>query len=87
MTPIKGMCFDEETKLLSEKGWVGIDDLNLGDKIFTVNKETLKTELKEVDFIYRGKSEKPMIEMKGKGFNSLTTHDHRWFVQNRSSKK
>jgi len=85
MTPIKGMCFDEETRLLSKSGWVGIDDLSIGDSIFTINKDTLEMELKPVDFIYKDLADKPMVSMRCQGFDSLTTEDHRWFVRNKST--
>lgn len=87
MTPVKGMCFDEETLLMAKRGWVGIDDLEIGDEIYTVNKKTLELELKPVDFVYRGTADKLMISMHNVGFDSLTTDDHRWFVKNKKSGK
>lgn len=87
MTPIKGMCFDDKTRILAKDGWVGIDELEVGDSIFTINKDSLELELREVDFIYRGVTNKPMVRMTCRGFDSLTTEDHRWFVKEKHSGK
>lgn len=87
MTPLNGICFDEETKLLSKNGWKGIDELNVGDFIYTINQKTLELELKEVDDLYRDFTNKPMYSIKCQGFDALTTFDHRWFVKNKRSQK
>lgn len=87
MTPINGMCFDEETKILSPRGWLGIDDIKKGENIFTVNKETLKVESKVADFIYKGVTDKKMVSLKCQGFDALVTEDHRWFVKSKRTGK
>lgn len=81
LTPVNGMCFDEETFILSPRGWLGIDDMRIGDEIYTLNRDTHLLELKEVDFVYRGAG-RPLVSMKCRGFNALVTENHRWWVKN-----
>ena len=84
MTPTEGMCFDEQTRLMTPKGWAGIDDLKVGDMIFTLNRETHDIELKPVTFIYRGAA-KDMYSLRCQGFDAVTNGKHRWWVQNKVS--
>lgn len=86
MTPVQGMCFDEKTKILSPRGWLGIDDMKIGESIYTLNKETIKIEEKPVDYIHKSKSNS-LVSMNCRGFDALITKDHRWFVRSKATGK
>lgn len=88
MTPIRGLCFDDETEILSEKGWVNYKSVNLGDNILTlsISKEIL--EWKPVEGLYANLNYNgPMVSMKCQGFDALVTPDHKWPVINDTTDK
>lgn len=80
-TPLHGIYFNEETEILSEKGWVSYDEICLGDKALTLNCNSGLLEWKPIDTTYCDfQYDGPMISMQGKGFNALVTPDHKWPV-------
>lgn len=86
MTPIHGMCFDKETEVLSEKGWVNYEDLSIGDKLLSFNKETKNLEWKETIGLYVNKAYMgDMISLHCQGFDAFVTPDHKWPVISRSN--
>jgi hypothetical protein len=38
-------CLDDETQVLTEKGWRGIDEVEVGDRVWSMNRETGRLEL------------------------------------------
>ncbi len=82
-------CVDEETELLSRKGWLKWNELKKNEEIFTLNKETGKSEWKKVEDIFkRSVKNKELISIKRKNgsFSALTTKDHKWLVSTPWSK-
>lgn len=48
-------CFTRDTKILTAEGLKTVDELKIGDKVYSFNKETLKTEIDEcIDIIKKG---------------------------------
>ncbi len=48
---------------MSDKSLKKIKDIKIGDKVYTINEETKKKEIKEVEFIYKNLSKQPMYEL------------------------
>ena len=50
-------CFVAGTKVLTEDGMKNIEDIEIGQKVYTINTDTNERELKEVTNIFRGTSD------------------------------
>lgn len=51
-------CFTRDTKILTTNGLKTVDELKIGDKIYSFNEETLRTEIDEcVDIIKKGSND------------------------------
>jgi len=78
-------CLDDKTEALTQRGWVnGFYDLLPGDKLLTKNAATGELEWQHVFRIQRYPNYLgPIVEFKTKNFNSVTTPEHRWLVNDR----
>ena len=74
-------CADSETEILTERGFLSVDDLEVGDIALTLNHETGVSEWQPVEgvAIFDVENE-PMASMWSKTHSSLTTLNHRWPV-------
>ncbi len=72
-------CADEETEILTRRGWVTYGDLDVGEDVMTLNMDTGLGEW--------GRTEKvnvfpvvnqELVRMEGASHSSLTTPNHRW---------
>ncbi len=79
-------CYDEKTRALTTDGLKGFSELRKGDKVFSINPETLQIEVKSVEKViiqdYKGK----MIHFKNKRVNIKVTPNHRMFISTRKRK-
>lgn len=81
-------CLDEETEALTQRGWVRGFDLKKDDVLLTKNAESgalewqQMTDLKQWDD-YTG----PLVEIRSRSFNAVSTPNHRWLVRDKSSGK
>lgn len=73
-------CVDEETELLSEKGWVKYNDVAIGDDIFTINQHTGMSEWSTVEEVFIKKVDTQMVSLKTNKFDALVTPNHRWLL-------
>lgn len=72
-------CVDEETEILTIRGWASYCDLKIGDTVLTLNHESGLSEWQEVSAVNILPFEKrTVLRMEGKLHSSLTTLDHRW---------
>jgi phage terminase large subunit-like protein len=72
-------CVDKETEILSQRGWLQYDELKVGDIVLTLNKLG-KAEWQKCQKVNVFEKEGKMVEIKLRGHNSLTTHNHKWLV-------
>lgn len=81
-------CVDEETEILSERGWIQHTDLVVGDRVLTKNIETGILEWQPVleKFVYPD-YEGDVYHMNHKSFSAVCTPNHRWIVFNKHSKE
>lgn len=78
-------CADEETEILTERGWLRHYDLAVGDVALTFNAETGLSEWQPVRKVFRyERKRRTMLSMEGRGHSSLTTLAHRWPVAHRA---
>lgn len=75
-------CVDEKTEALSQRGWVTHEDLQPGDRILTFDRETRESYWEMVDSVNRYTvSGQPMVSLESRSHSSLTTPNHRWWVE------
>ncbi len=87
-TPTEGLCFDEETEILTEYGWRRWDEVSLGEKIITYNMKYNHLEWDDIIGIYRNSDYKgKMYYLYNKNFDAFVTPEHRWVVNNHKTKK
>jgi len=87
LTPANHICFDERTKVLSENGWVGHNEIKEGDNVLTLNMDNGSVEWEQVDLIYRNDFNGELSQLKCQGFDALVTDNHRWPVEMPSGKR
>lgn len=73
-------CFDKETEVLTERGWLNVKEVNESDKCLSREPNTNKLDwvpvVGLVNYHYEGK----MYQYKGKNIDLLVTPNHRLFV-------
>lgn len=76
---IVGPCVDEETEILSQRGWLTYRQLQVGDQVLTLNQQGLAEWQPCLDVkTYTGLH--AMTRIQQRGHDSFTTPHHRWLV-------
>jgi hypothetical protein len=76
---IVGTCADEETEILTKRGWLSYEQLMIDDVTLTLNDKG-KAEWQPIEDIVINRGVHRMIHIKQRGHDSLTTPYHRWLV-------
>ena len=79
-------CFIEGTLVLTSIGLVKIEDIKVGDEVYSYNEETNKKELKKVKRIFRNKTNEWLhltIKTKDKEEEIICTKNHRIYINNK----
>lgn len=74
-------CVDEQTEILSKRGWLKYKDLTLNDKILTLSKDDGKSRFTKVEEIFQKEVKMDLVSFEGRNFSALTTPNHRWIVR------
>lgn len=75
-------CADEETEILSKRGWLSYDRLVQGEDVLTLNTFTGMAEWQPADSVHVFNAiNQKLISFEGKAHSSLTTANHRWPVK------
>jgi len=73
-------CFDEETEVLTERGWKNFKDISMNDRLATLNLPTKNLEFqlpkRLIKSLYAGK----MLRMKARWVDLLVTPNHKMVV-------
>jgi len=81
---INHWCVPEATQILTRDGWKTYDQLKRGEEVMTLDHHTGLPEWGPCEEISTWNVlAEPMVEIKGEGHHSLTTHAHRWPVRSR----
>lgn len=76
-------CFDKETDVYTNKGWLSFSELTGDEMFFSINPETLEPNfvkaVKHIKYRYKGE----MIHFYNKCFDSMVTPGHQMFYKNR----
>ena len=76
-------CADTETEVLSRRGWLRHDQLNVGDTIYTVNIDTGLAEWQEVKEVFAKHYDGNLVSMESRHISALVTANHRWATTNK----
>jgi len=78
--PAHPNCYDEETEVYTNKGWMHFKDLQGDELILSINPDTKEIEwvpfIAKVVYQYKGK----MIHFKNRSFDLMVTPDHRMYI-------
>lgn len=82
-----GFCVDEQTEILTRRGWLTHDEVRVGDESLAIDPDTGEASWQSIQSVYRERFDGiPMVHMKGQSFDALTTPHHRWLTQGDSGK-
>lgn len=76
-------CADPSTEVLSRRGWLTYDQLQVGDLVYSVNVETGKAQWSPVREVFAKRYTGEMVSIEGRSFSALVTSNHRWAVTNK----
>ena len=77
-------CYDQETEVLTKRGWLSFGELVLEDHVATLNPETLQVEWQKPSEIIWRKYTGPMVHFYSRNsFDLLVTPDHKMFFDTR----
>jgi len=81
-------CFDENTELLTKRGWTTYKDISLSDEIATKNPETEKLEYQHPEELFIKNYIGPMYHFKTRTVDQFVTPDHSlWLSKYNDGKK
>lgn len=69
-------CFDEETEVFTNKGWIRFSDLRGDEKFYTLNINNKITEWQNAIHYFKKRHKGSMIELSGYSSNLVVTPDH-----------
>ena len=72
-----GMCLSEDTEILTRDGWVGINDVRLGQVALTLNRQRDLLEWKPINKIHKYNHFKQLINVRNRNVDILATPEHR----------
>lgn len=74
-------CLDEETEILSQKGWRRWDQIEQGSEVITFDPENETYQIEQVQRLIVHDHDGPMISVEQRGLSMLMTPDHRVVLQ------
>lgn len=77
------LCVDTDTMILTRRGWLTCEQVQPGDRAYSLNPATGLGEWDEVIGVYRKHRRRVMMSMQSATHSSVTTDDHRWLVRDR----
>jgi hypothetical protein len=76
-------CADTETEVLSKRGWLKHNQLNVGDTIYTVNIDTGLAEWQKVKEVFAKHYDGNLVSIESRHISALVTSNHRWATTNK----
>lgn len=73
-------CVDETTEILTRRGWLTHEQVQVGDEALAVDPATGLASWQPIEDIYRSHRDGEMVLMESQVHSSLTTPTHRWLV-------
>lgn len=80
---LNDLCFVAGTKVITPSGFANIEDLKIGDSVFSRNQETGEIEVKEIVQVYKSNYENDVIKIYTNYANVEATLNHKFYEKNR----
>lgn len=74
-------CVDTETEILTPRGWLRYDEVQPGDEALAIDPDTGTSGWEVITDVFREHRQTPMVAMRGRLHDSLSTPDHRWITR------
>ena len=71
-----GHCFDEETEILTERGWLRYESIDRADRVMTLNRVTDKLEFNDIEQIHLYTNYKELLHCKSQCCDIMVTPEH-----------
>ena len=78
------LCYDEQTEVLTTRGWIYIKDVTLEDNVATLNPDTLEFDYLKPSKVMAYDHDGSMYKIKTQLIDLLVTPNHRMFVKRRN---
>ena len=75
-------CFDDQTEVLTKRGWLTEDQMTSDDEAWTINPETSRGEWCQIEAVHRYEWHDDLISIEGQSVSALVTPNHRWLLTN-----
>lgn len=79
-------CVDEQTEVLSKRGWLKNTEVKEGDFIYTLNIKNGIAEWKPVNNIFNKHYDGELVSMESRHFSALVTANHKWAIEKNNKK-
>ena len=81
-----GFCLSEDSELLSRRGWLSYDQVEVGEDILTFDPKTGTTRWSPVEHLYVDQMyDGPMVHIENRSIDALVTANHRWLVRHHTN--
>lgn len=77
-------CVDPETEMLTARGWMRYEDLEVGELVYTADIDSGMAGWQPLQAVNVFDHDGKMLALEGQQHSSLTTDNHRWFVSQRT---
>jgi hypothetical protein len=78
---VQPSCVDEQTEILTQRGWVTCHSLDAGDVVLVLDPRTREICWEPVLSVRRCGHDGPLTHWKSQKMDALTTADHRWLTE------
>src|SRR6266702_7071588 len=78
---VQPFCVDEQTEILTQRGWITHHSLEAGDRVLSLDPETREILWEPVISVHRFEHDGPLTRWKSQRMDALTTPNHRWLVE------
>jgi hypothetical protein len=80
-SPAYALCLSEDTEILTVRGWVGWETINMSDEVATLNPETHALEYQRPESLYVNDYAGDMVHIESRTVDHLVTPDHDLWVR------
>jgi len=77
-------CVDDQTEILTKRGWLHWDEVKIGDESLSINPLTGTSEWSMItEMFVKDYTDLEMVRMEGRRHSSLTTPNHKWLLKSK----
>jgi hypothetical protein len=84
---VQPFCVDEQTEILTQRGWITHHSLEAGDVVLSLDPKTREILWEPAISVHRFEHDGPLTRWKSQKMDALTTTNHRWLTEARRSRE